>query len=90
MSRTKAPHKGTPPTHTATVARYLLKKELEAAMDTNKQGGTRKPCYPIRRHRGLPRNKERREVEEGRAVASPVDGQKRVIEKGVYLKGCNK
>jgi len=45
-------------------------------MDTNKQGGTRKPCYPICRHRGLPRNKKRGEVEEGRAAASPVDGQK--------------
>jgi len=45
-------------------------------MDTNKQGGTRKLCDPIRRHRGLPRNKEKGEVEEGRAAASPVDGQK--------------
>jgi len=48
-------------------------------MDTNKQGGTRKLCYPIRRHRGLPRNKIRGEVEEGRAAASPVDGQKKGI-----------
>jgi len=76
MSGTKAPHKGMPPTHTATIAEYLLKEKLEAAMDTNKQGGTCKPCYPIRRHRGLPRNKERGEVKEGRAAASPVDGQK--------------
>jgi len=45
-------------------------------MDMNKQGGTCKPCYPIHRHRGLPRNKEKGEVEEGRAAASLVNGQK--------------
>jgi len=63
---------------TAEVARYLLREKLEDAMDMNKQGGTHKPCYPIRRHRGLLRNKKKGEVEEGRAAASPVNGQKRV------------
>jgi len=46
-------------------------------MDTNKQGGTCELCYPIGRQQGLPRNKGEGEVEEGRAAASPVDGQKK-------------
>jgi len=46
-------------------------------MDMNKQGGTHEPCYPISRQQGLPRNKGEGEVEEGRATASPVNGQKK-------------
>jgi len=46
MSGVKAPHKGMPPTCTAKFARYLLKKKLENTEDMNKQGGTRKLCYP--------------------------------------------
>jgi len=52
-------------------------------MDTNKQGGTRKPCYPIGRQRGLLRNKEKGEVEEGGAAGSPVNGQKAGVERWV-------
>ena len=55
-------------------------ERLEDAMDTNKQRGTRKLCYPICRQRGLLRNKGKGEVEEGRAAASPVDGQKKESE----------